>query len=571
MNMSGLLAVARGEEAADMILSGAGIINVFTGEITKGDIAVKDGFIAGIGPYEAEKRVEVNDKFIIPGFIDPHVHIESSMTSVTEFARAVMVRGTTTVIADPHEIANVLGLDGIHYMLGSAENQPIDIFFTLPSCVPATDMETAGASLPAETLGHIIDNEKILALAEVMNFPGVVAGLPDVLQKIHLTRRARKPVDGHAPGLSGLPLNAYISMGISSDHECAGPEEVHEKLAAGMHIMIREGTGARNLKALIGSITDYNNGRMMWCTDDRDALDLMEEGHIDYIVRRAIQSGVNPITAIRMATINPAEYFGLKDTGAIAPGRKANLIVLSDLREMEIERVYSYGRLVAEKGHIANGVLRPQAIKSGGSMGADLRNLGFAIGAKGPRIRVIEIVPDQIITRQVIMNAPVSDNLAVSDPRQDLLKIAVVERHRGSGNVGMGFVKGMGIKRGALASSVAHDSHNIIVVGNNDSDMLTAVCWLVEIGGGLAAVCDGEIKAGLALPIAGLMSDQPMDKVCSELRALIKAAHDMGTPLKNPFMTLSFLALPVIPSLKITDRGLVDVKRFEFVPLFIDE
>lgn len=565
-----IIEAARGDAPADLVLAGARIVNVFSGEIEQGDIAVKDGIVIGIGPYEALKRIELDSRYVIPGFIDSHVHIESSMTSVTEFARAVVARGTTTIVADPHEIANVLGTDGITYMLASARNQPMDIYFSLSSCVPATDMETAGARLPAEVLSPLIDHERIVALAEMMNFPGVLAADADVLKKLDIARRAHKRVDGHAPGLSGMPLNAYVAAGIASDHECTTVEEAREKLAAGMHIMVRESTGAKNLETLLPLITPQNSRRMMWSTDDRHPHDLMEEGHIDYIVRRAVAAGLDPITAIQMATINPAEYFGLHDAGAVAPGRKAHLAVLSDLETLNMEMVFSHGSLVATDGSIRADLARPPAVTVPPSMKIDLKDVSFEIPAGGNRIRVIDIVPDQIVTGQVFMEPAISNNLAVSDPKRDLLKIAVVERHTGTGKVGIGFVRGVGLKNGALASSVAHDSHNIIVVGTTDSDMLTACRAVVDTGGGLAVACDGQLAADLSLPIAGLMSDQPVESVRRSLDRLITAARDLGTSLEDPFMTLSFLALPVIPSLKITDRGLVDVDQFDFVPLFVD-
>jgi adenine deaminase len=461
-------------------------------------------------------------------------------------------------------------LEGIAYMLAAARNQPIDIYFTLSSCVPATDMETAGARLTAETLQPLIDHAGIVALAEMMNFPGVVMADPAVLEKIQLARLARKPVDGHAPGLSGMQLNAYVAAGISSDHECTTAEEAREKLAAGMHIMVRESTGAKNLEALLPVINPQTAGRMMWCTDDRHPHDLIDDGHIDSIVRRAIQSGLDPLTAIRMATLHPAEYFGLKDSGAVAPGRKANLLVLSDLDNLTIEQVYSRGRLVAENGSISGTVGRPPSVAVPFGMQVDLDRLDLGIPAEGPRIRVIEIVPDQIVTGQIIVETPLSNDLAAADPKRDLLKMVVVERHRATGRIGKGFVRGIGLKQGALASSVAHDSHNIVAVGTNDADMLTAIQAVATAGGGLAAVHEGRVAAELALPIAGLMSDQPLETVRDRLDHLIRSAHRMGAVLADPFMTLSFLALPVIPALKLTDRGLVDVDRFEFVSLFVD-
>jgi adenine deaminase len=570
MNLDEIIKAAHGEKPVDLLLTNAKIINVFAGEVVPGSIAVCDGMIVGFGAYEAENVVDLNGRYIAPGFIDGHVHIESSMACISEFARAVVVHGTTTVAADPHEIANVLGLSGIEYMLQSAEQQPMNIYFTLPSCVPATDMETAGARLTAEDLWPFLDKERIIALAEMMNFPGVIHRDPDVLAKISAARQQKKPIDGHAPGLKGPQLYAYVSAGIQSDHECTTEQEAREKLMAGMYIMIRQGTCAKNLQALLPAVNDKTARRMMWCSDDRHPHDLIAEGHIDSIVDEAIQSGLDPILAIQMATLNPAEYFKLDHLGAIAPGRQADLVVFSNLKKPAIEAVYCRGILTAENGEISPNIQVPSAPTVPPSMNVDLEKIDFAISAAGEQVRVIEVVPEQVITRQLVEEITVKNSLAVGDPSKDLLKLAVIERHKGTGNIGMGFVKGFGLKHGALASSVAHDSHNIIVVGTTDDDMRAAMEAVVKMGGGLAAVSDCNILAQLALPVAGLMSLEPVRRVRDQLDSLIGVAHDLGTPLKDPFMTLSFLALPVIPELKLTDIGLVDVNRFEVVPLFVE-
>ena len=569
MALSEIIKAAHGEKTVDLLLTNAQVVDVFSGEIVSDAIAISNGVIVGFGQYEAKKTVNLNGRYVAPGFIDSHVHIESAMTCVTEFARAVLVHGTTTVVADPHEIANVLGSSGIEYMLQSAEQQPINIYFTLPSCVPATDMETAGARLTAENLQPFLKNERIVALAEMMNYPGVIYRDPQVLAKINTARRQKKIVDGHAPGLKGKPLYAYISAGIQSDHECTTAQEAKEKLMAGMHIMIRQGTGARNLQALLPVVNERTAKRMMWCTDDRHPHDLIAEGHIDSIVREAIRSGLDAVLAIQMATLNPAEYFGLHHLGAIAPGKQADLVVFEDLKNPVIEKVYCRGILLAEKEKIRSEIRGPVTATVPRSMQIDLHRVDFTIPAEKNRIRVIEIVPDQLITRQRIESIPVKNNRGVSDPSRDLLKIMVVERHKGTGNIGKGYVRGFGLKRGALASSVAHDSHNIIVVGTSDTDMQIALEAVAKMGGGLAAVLDARIMASLALPIAGLMSSAPVRKVRDQLDHLIKVAQDLGTVLKDPFMTLSFLALPVIPELKLTDIGLIDVNRFEPVSLFV--
>jgi len=564
-----IIPYARGDKPVDLLLTHAKIINVFSGEIMEGSIAIAGGRIVGIGEYQAEQIRDLSGRFVAPGFIDPHVHIESSMACVSQFARAVIPHGTTTVVADPHEIANVFGILGIEYMLKSGEHQPMNVYFTLSSCVPATGMETSGARLDAVDLIPLMSHDRIVALAEMMNYPGVIHGDPDVLSKINLARQYRKPVDGHSPGLSGKELNAYIASGISSDHECTTADEAREKLMAGMHIFIRQGTGARNLQDLLPIVTPQTFHRMMWCTDDRDPHDLLNDGHIDALVREAIASGVDPVRAIQMATLNPAEYFGLYHLGAIAPGRQADLVVFSDLKAPVIEQVYCNGISVAENGAMSPDIPVPETLALPRSVRVTLKTLDFSIPLAGDRIRIIEIVPDQLITGSVIVAPTVFQDAAISDPDRDILKIAVIERHSGSGNIGKGFIKGFGLKQGAIASSVAHDSHNIIVVGTTDEDMLAAVKTVVLMGGGLAVVSGGLPISKLSLPIAGLMSPEPVHVIRDHLDRLLASAREIGSTLQNPFMTLSFLSLPVIPELKITDKGLVDVRRFQIVPLFV--
>ena len=570
MNLKDLIKAARGDKPADCLFTNARIINVFSGEIVSDHIAVSDGYIVGLGDYPADKTIDVKNRFVAPGFMDAHVHIESSMMSVSEFAKAVIPRGTTTVVADPHEIANVMGVDGIKYMLDASEKLPMNMFFTLPSCVPATNMETSGAMLDAEKLRPLLSHKRIAGLGEMMNFPGVISADNDVLCKIENTFSHRKPVDGHAPGLSGKALNAYVAAGILSDHECVTLEEAMEKLRAGMYIMIREGTGAKNLKDLLPMINLQTARRIMWCTDDRHPHDICEQGHIDFMVRRAIQSGVDPITAIGIGTLNPSQYFGLRHLGAIAPGRKADLVVFSDLQHLAAEEVYVGGNLVASGGKMNPEVQIDKSRTCVSTMHVKNKQIDFAISAPKEQIRVIELVADQIFTRQWITDTVVENNFAVSDTSKDILKIAVIERHKGTGNVGKGFVKGFGLKQGAIASSVAHDSHNIIVVGVNDDDMAVAVKRIIELNGGLVAVKDQKVAAKLALPIAGLMSNDPLEAVRNQMDQLINAANDFGSAIADPFMILSFLALPVIPELKLTDQGLFDVIRFEHVSLFVD-
>ncbi len=569
MTLDHIIRAARGKEPAELVFKNARIVDVFTGQIVPGDLAVSAGTILGIGRYAGRRCLDLGGRFLAPGFIDPHVHIESAMTVVAEFARAVVPCGTTTVCADPHEIANVLGAEGIDSMLRAANGQPLNVFFTLPSCVPATPMETAGAALGAAELAPYLGDERIVALGEMMNFPGVLHADPEVLGKITAARLHRKPADGHAPGLAGLDLNAYAAAGIASDHECATAAEARAKLAAGMHIMIREGSAARNLAALLPVVDRHSARRMMWCTDDRHPHDLLGEGHIDSIVRRAIRLGLDPVTAIQMGTLNPAEYFGLKTLGAIAPGRQADLVVFSDLACPRIEAVYARGVEVARDGRMT--VARPAAAAGvlPTRMDVPLERVDLRVPLQGERMRVIAIVPDQIVTRQQILGVTARDGAAVADPARDLLKIAVVERYTGSARTGIGFVRGLGLKRGALAASVAHDAHNLIVVGADDDAMRTALAALVATGGGLVAVDRRGVRAQLPLPFAGLMSPEPVEKVKAALDELLRAAWDLGAGLKDPFMTLSFLALAVIPELKITDHGLIDVNRFSPVPLFV--
>jgi adenine deaminase len=571
MELADFIQVARGRRPCDLLLTDARIVDVFSGNVFPGSLAIAAGRIAGFGDTPAHRRVSLGGRFVAPGFIDPHVHIESAMTCVGEFARAVAARGTTTVVADPHEIANVLGTVGIRYMLASAEGQPINVFYTLPSCVPATGLETAGAELTAADMAGFFDHPRIVALGEMMNFPGVLGGDPGVLAKLAAARRSGKPVDGHAPGLSGLDLAAYAAAGITSDHECTSAAEAREKLAAGMYVMIRQGTAARNLKDLLPIVTEGACRRLMWCTDDRHPHDLLHEGHIDAILREAIGAGVDPVTAIRMATLTPAERFGLNDLGALAPGRQADFVVFSDLKSPSAEEVYCRGVLVARNGSMVPGLAPPPPPSAPPSMRVGTADLDFSVRCTGRRVRVIEVVADQIFTRQTVAAAPLAAGVFASDPARDLLKIAVIERHRGSGRVGLGVIRGIGLKNGALASSVAHDSHNIIVVGTTDADMRAAAEAVAAMGGGLVAAAGGRVLSSLPLPVAGLMSEEPLPVVSAAVDRLIRAAGDLGSALKDPFMTLSFMALPVIPELKITDRGLVDVNRFEHVPLFLHD
>jgi adenine deaminase len=569
MDYTAIMAAARGDAPVDLLLVNARIVNVFSGRIVPGNIAVKQGYIVGFGDYDTAATMDVQGRYLAPGFIDAHVHIESSMACVSEFARAVAPCGTTTVVADPHEIANVLGTAGIDYMLRSADGQPLDCLFALPSCVPATEMETAGARLTAVDLEPFMAHPRIVALAEMMNYPGVIFADAEVMAKLALARSHHRTIDGHAPGLSGRRLFAYTAAGIASDHECTRADEALEKLELGIRIMVREGTCARNLDALYPVINAQTWQRMMWCTDDRHPHDLLAEGHVDDVIRKAVAKGVDPVTAIRMGTINPADHFGIGDAGAIAPGRKANLVIFSDLTDIRAEQVLFMGRPVAENGGLLAGVQRPAPVAVPTAMNLQPAHLDFSIPAAGRRMRVIRAIAGQVVTGCEVMDVMEKDGVAVADAARDVVKLAVVDRYSGQAHTGRGFVTGLGLKRGAIASSVAHDAHNIIVAGVTDADMQAAVTAVVQMGGGLAAVADGKALATLPLPVAGLMSDQPLETVRQLLEAMIAAAGNLGATLVDPFMTLGFLALPVIPELKLTDRGLVDVVRFEIVPLFV--
>jgi len=568
LHLEDIIRVSDGREKADLLLKNAEIVNVFAGETIRDHVAISKNKIVGFGKYAAHRTIDLKGKYLCPGLIDGHIHIESSLLSVPEYARAVVPLGTTTVIADPHEIANVLGLDGIRYMLDSSRNLPLDIYIMLPSCVPATHLETTGARLNASDLSLLMGEERILGLGEVMNFPSVLKGDPATLEKIAVA--GHRVVEGHAPGLTGKQLSAYISVGIRSDHECTSLEEAEEKLRKGMHIMIRESSPARNLKTLLPLVNPKNSRRFSFVSDDRHPIDLVEEGHVDYMVRTAVKMGVDPVVAIQIATINTAEYFKLDNVGAVAPGYQADMIVFDTPSDFNVLKVIKRGEVVAEKGCLVTLLKAPDVHLRSSINIAWLVIKDLSVKTEGDKIRVIEVIPDQIVTKKRIEKAAVRNGIVIADPSRDLLKIAVLERHLASGNIGLGFVKGFGLKRGAIASSVAHDSHNLVVVGTNDQDMMCAIEEIIKMRGGLVAVVDGKVLSALTLEIAGLMSSEPFERVEDKMRELASAAKEMGCRLDRPFMTLSFMALPVIPELKLTDKGLVDVDQFSTVPLFIE-
>jgi adenine deaminase len=670
-----LLAAARGDRPADLVLSNARVVNVLSGEIEQTDVAVAGGVIVGIGPgYRGALELDLRGDYLLPGFIDAHVHIESSLVAPFEFARAVVPRGTTTVVCDPHEIANVHGLEGIRYMLDASEGLPLSVLVMASSCVPATPMGTAGAALDAAALLELARHPRVLGLAEVMNFPGVIAGDADMLEKIEafrsdgLSNRSSeafrsdglsntnsgifanlaknpgfrgRPFDGHAPRVRGQPLNAYVLAGPSSDHESTTGEEAREKIARGLFLFVREATNAHNMKDLLPALTPAMLRRAAFCTDDRTPGDLLDQGGIDMMVRFAIRSGIDPIEAIRMATLNPADHFGLRDRGAIAPGRRADLIAVDSLERLAIREVWSAGVLATENAKALQWK-RPVAAAPAPNMRVDLERLSFrieaaeetppsvsaaakplsksirlrrsaeeavagsstapastepiastariastapisatgTIAATAPiaamsppastkRARVIRVIPDQIVTGRDEEAPTVSDGQVVADPSRDLLKIAVIERHTGSGRVGLGLVRGMGLRSGAIAGTVAHDHHNLIVIGADDASMHAAARAVVEMEGGLAVASPDRVLARVPLPVGGLMSEQAVEIVRTMIDRATSAAHSLGCPLHDPFMAMSFLGLEVIPSLKITDLGVVDVEQFAVVGMWI--
>ena len=565
MNVETLLATARGEAPADLLLTHARIVNTFSGEIEEADVVISQGLIAGVGSYQNGREIiDLNGKYLSPGLIDGHIHLESSYLNPAEYAKAVVPRGVLAVITDFHEIANVCGMAGIQYILKSARDLPLDIFGMAPSCVPATHLETAGATLDAEDLRSIMGLENIIGLGEVMNFPGVMFGDPHVWAKIDLFQG--RIVDGHAPGLIGNNLNAYLTAGISSDHECTTVDEAREKLRRGMHIMIREGSSEKNLDTLLPLVTDQTYKRCFFVVDDRSCADLLRDGDIDAVIRKAIRKGLDPVRAIQMATINTAEYFRLSRVGAVAPGYRANLVVLDDLSTIEASMVFYDGQLVASGGQLTGPVTPVTDEQLNHTINIKPFSMEeLRLPARQQTALIIDVIPDQIITKKSEAVVAVEEGFIQPDIKSDILKLVVVERHRATGNIGVGLVRGFGLKRGAIASSVAHDSHNLIAVGTNDRDLFVAIKELERIQGGLAIVADGTILSTLPLPIAGLLSEEPLATVVQRLDELESISADLGCTLAAPFATLSFLALPVIPELRLTDLGLVDVASFTLV------
>ena len=565
MSRAHLIAVARGDEPPDLVIAGAQVFSVFTREWLEVDVAVAGGRIAGLGSYDGGERVDGGGRSLVPGFIDAHVHIESSKLTPAEFARAVVPHGTTAVVTDPHEVANVLGREGVEWMLEASEGLPLDVFVMAPSCVPASDFESPLCPLEPEDMEAILRHPRALGVAEMMNFPGVIAGAPSQLERLELSGH----VDGHAPGVSGRALDAYVAAGVRSDHEATTLEEALEKRRRGMWVLIREASNARNLRDLLPLVREYGPEHCAFCTDDREPDLLYREGHIDQMCRIAVSEGIAPEDALLMATLHPARAHRLLDRGAVAPGLRADLVLLEDLESFRAGGGVE-GREAGRRGRSRRRFERPAVPDRVRSTmrAAPVDAASFAIPA-APRVRVIETVPAQLITHAREEEPTVDGGQVVADPARDLAKIAVIERHHATGRVGLGLVRGFGLTAGAFASTVAHDAHNLVVVGVADADMAACATRLQEIGGGIAVARDGEVRGELPLPVAGLLSDEPVEEVVERLEALHAMLGEQGVSDPAPFMTLSFLALSVIPSLKITDRGLVDVDRFQLVPLAV--
>jgi adenine deaminase len=566
-----LIDVAAGRKEADLVLANCNVVDVFNASIRHADVAIVNGLIAGIGSYKGLETIDAQGAFLIPGLIDSHVHIESSLVSPSEFSRLVVPHGTTTVIADPHEIGNVCGIDGLDYMISSSENLPLSVFLMLPSCVPATSFEHSGAHLDAKALSTRIHHPRVLGLGELMDFLGTAAAEDSILDKLMVARVAEKTVDGHAPSLAGHSLTAYAASGVRTDHECATAQELQERVANGMYVLLREGSACHDLRNLLKGVTTENSRRCLFCTDDRQPRSILTEGHIDNHLRIAVSQGLDAITAIRMATINAAECYALKDRGVIAPGYRADLVLVEDLVEFNVTKVFTNGRLVARNGEYLENHPQevPQSV-SGRMQVADFSQDRLRLVLKTDTVRVIDIVPESVVTNSGTATIHRdAQGCFMRDPQQDIVKLAVVERHSGTGNIGFALLRGYGIKGGAIATTIAHDSHNIIVCGDSDSDMACAVEELMALGGGITMVKEGRVLESLPLRIAGLMTQDTGGFVDSKLLKMHAVAREQLCIREgiDPFMTLSFMALPVIPSLKVTDMGLFDVERFQFVSI----
>lgn len=563
-----LILTASGARKADTVIKNCKVVNVFSGKIIEGDIALCGDQIAGVGEYEGEVEIDAEGRYAAPGFIDSHIHIESSYLSPEELGMLLVPHGGTTIIADPHEIVNVLGIPGLDYMMKAAENTKLDIKYMLPSCVPATPFEHAGAVIDAEDMEDPILRDNILGLGEFMNFPGVVNADDATLDKLMVAKDAGKLIDGHSPGITGKALNAYCAARIRADHECDTIQDFEERLDNGMYVMLRQGSACKNLKSLLPAVTPENSRRVIFCSDDRQPKTILEEGHLDNHLRLCVEEGLDPVTAIRMATLNAAECFGLDDRGAIAPGYRADIVLLDDLKDFKAEKVWVAGELTADQGKYLPEVIKEDITPVMSSVHLkDFSAEKFKMNLKGNRVHTIEIQPGGVVTKKSVDEIQVKDGEFVFDPGQDIVKVAVVERHQLTGNVACGFLKGYGIKEGAVALSVAHDSHNIIVVGVSDEEMAFAAEALKEQSGGVVLVKDGKVIESMPMPIAGLMSDQSAEWVDAKLTALHEKAYEVlgVNDDVEPVMTLCFMSLAVIPELKLTDEGLFDVTKFAFI------
>jgi len=563
--------IALGKRKADLVLKNCQIIDVFSHGIEKGDIAIQDGIIIGIGEYSGKKEIDVENKFVSPGLIDGHVHIESSMLAPSEFSKLIIPKGTTRVISDPHEIGNVKGVKGLGFMLKSSLDTPLHVHIMIPSCVPATSFETSGSTISSEDIYSLKNRQGILGLGEMMDYPGVINGEKSVLDKLDIMKDTN--IDGHAPGVYGKDLNSYLLHRIKTDHECSTKEELEEKVRRGMYIHLRQGSATRNVKALSKGVTKHNSHRLLFCTDDKHPMDIVEEGHINYNLNLAIQEGVDPITAIQMATINIANCYQLKQVGGIAPGYIADLIVFDDLNHIEPSIVFINGKQVSKNGKVLFKTNKIENIHVINSVNVNVNEINLDLKLKNNHVKVMRLIENNVITKEVHRTVTVKDGLYVNDPNQDILKIAVVERHHYTKNVGVALMEGYGIKNGAVAMTIAHDSHNLVVVGDNDKDMMIAIQELKDIQGGITIAHNGTIVDSLQLEIAGLMTNQEFNQVKDKLIQMNKAARELGVNKKidDPFLSLAFMSLPVIPDLKLTDKGLFDVKLFMSTKIEVSE
>ncbi len=562
------LAAARGEIEADLLIKNVRLVNVISGEIHQANVAIYDGRFLGYGDYDAQRTINAEGLFMAPGFIDGHIHFESTMLTLPEFSRALIRRGTTAAVIDPHEITNVFGMDGIRYVLHSINEIPLDVFVMLPSCVPATPLETSGSTITHRELDYMIKEERVVGIGEMMNFPAVINGEEETHKRI-LSAKWKK-IDGHAPGITGKALNAYIFSNIDSDHESTSAEEAKEKLRKGMHVLIREGTSERNLEELISVVTRDNSWHFSFATDDKHPDDLLEEGHLDHSIRKAISLGMEPMMAYQLATINPANHFNLKNVGAVKPRYWADFVLLSDMETVAIESVYKKGIAFFEGGNLKSvPVFTPPTIRSAMDP-EDIELDQLAVPAESKQIRVIDLIPGQIITNEHITDPKIENGFAVSDIERDILKIVVIERHKATGRIGKAFVRGFGLKKGAIGSTVAHDSHNIVIVGTDDKEIYSVFEKLRKMKGGLVAMANKKVVAELPLPIGGLLSDTSFEKTAENLKTVKSRVKELGCTHEAPFMILSFLSLSPIPKLKVTDLGLIDVEKFEVTSLFVD-